>query len=278
MQALRKDRVLGVFDSVAPDVLITELYPLGRKQFEFELIALLERSQRQSEKPITVSSIRDVLITKKKQLRHEQRVCEIINRFYDLVLIHGNERLHRLEETFSSAGQLTCPLRYTGYVVQSEGRTMGSDSVLDEALPQPTNRGERRGRQIAAVLRVPDGAEARCDSTRTPHSPLLLHLRRTAGSAEIYLAALQQLAENVARRSGSVHRRGYAGTAIPILVTSAKRASTSAAMAFNARGWVSHQHSIIRVEVAVIGSHRPGDSKRFIAYKQLNQRRMSSGA
>src|SRR5215469_9878908 len=136
-QALRKNLLLGVFDSVAPDVLITELYPFGRKQFGFELIPLLERAQRRSEKPITVTSIRDVLVTKKDQLIHEQRVCEIINRFYDLVLVHGDERLHRLEETFSSAGHLTCPIRYTGYVVP-EGRTSGSDSVPDEALPRPT--------------------------------------------------------------------------------------------------------------------------------------------
>ena len=137
-KALRKDLLLGLLDSVAPNVLITELYPFGRKQFEFELIPLLERSQRRSEKPITVSSIRDVLVTKKDQLEHERRVCEIINKFYDLVLVHGDERLHRLEETFSSAAQLTCPLRYTGYVVQPEGRTAGSDSVCDEVLPRPT--------------------------------------------------------------------------------------------------------------------------------------------
>jgi predicted glycosyltransferase len=136
-KALRRKLLLGVFDSVAPDVLITELYPFGRKQFEFELIPLLERSQRRSEKPITVSSIRDVLVTKKDQLEHERRVCEIINRFYDLVLVHGDERLHRLEETFSSAGHLTCPIRYTGYVVQPEGPS-GSDRVPDEALPRPT--------------------------------------------------------------------------------------------------------------------------------------------
>lgn len=160
-QALRKNLLLGVFDSVAPDVLITELYPFGRKQFEFELMPLLERSQRRSEKPITVTSIRDVLVTKKDQLTHEQRVCEIINRFYDLVLVHGDERLHRLEETFSSAGHLTCPIRYTGYVVQPEGRTSGSDSVHDEALLRPTilvSVGGGRSPQcyefLAAVMRA----------------------------------------------------------------------------------------------------------------------------
>jgi predicted glycosyltransferase len=137
-QCLRRERLLHVFDSVAPDVLITELYPFGRKQFEFELIPLLERSQRRSGESITVSSIRDVLVTKKNQPRHEQRVREIINRYYDLVLIHGDERLHRLEETFSSAGQLTCPLRYTGYVVQPEDRPVGMESVRDEVLPRPT--------------------------------------------------------------------------------------------------------------------------------------------
>src|SRR5437879_5695179 len=78
---LRPDLLLRVFDSFAPDVLITELYPFGRKKFDFELIPLLERAIARDDKPVTVSSIRDVLVVNKHQAKHERRVCEIINRF-----------------------------------------------------------------------------------------------------------------------------------------------------------------------------------------------------
>src|SRR5215471_14076759 len=198
-QCLRRERLLQVFDSVAPDVLITELYPFGRKQFEFELIPLLERSHRRSGEPITVSSIRDVLVTKKNQLRHEQRVREIINRYYDLVLIHGDERLHRLEETFSSAGQLTCPLRYTGYVVQPEDRPAGMESVRDGALARPiivVSVGGGRSLQCHQLLTAVMRAAIQLEG-RIPH-----HFRMFAGPLvppEIYADL-----EAFARTTGNV--------------------------------------------------------------------------
>jgi predicted glycosyltransferase len=130
--ALRTDLLLRVFDSFAPDVLITELYPVGRKKFDFELIPLLERAIARDDKPVTVSSIRDVLVVKKDQAKHGRRVCEIINRFNDLVLVHGDERLHQLEETFPRVDDLACRVEYTGYVVPE--RTRASDDGTDETL------------------------------------------------------------------------------------------------------------------------------------------------
>jgi predicted glycosyltransferase len=51
-----------------------------------------------------------------------------------LVLVHGDERLQRLDETFPRVGDLNCPIAYTGYVVRTENRTTGS-ARLDNRQP-----------------------------------------------------------------------------------------------------------------------------------------------
>jgi len=122
-KVLRQEQLLRSFCSFRPDVLVTELFPFGRKQFSFELIPLLEHARNVTRTPLIVSSIRDVLVTKKDQAKHEQRVTDILNRFYDLVLVHGDERFLKLEDTFSRVGDLRCPVEYTGYVVQQKKQT-----------------------------------------------------------------------------------------------------------------------------------------------------------
>lgn len=117
-KARRCRELLEVFDRFNPDALITELYPFGRKQFTFELVPLLERAHNRSTKPLIVSSVRDILVTKKDQPKHERRVCKTLNKFYDLVLIHSDESFQKLEGTFSRVSDLCCAMEYTGYVVK----------------------------------------------------------------------------------------------------------------------------------------------------------------
>ncbi len=127
---LRSRMLLDAFDTFQPDVLITELFPFGRKQFAFELIPLLERAHTRAVKPLVVSSIRDILVTKKDQPKHERRVCRTMNKFYDLVLVHGDANFLRLEETFSRVADLPCAIEYTGYVAQRKVRTAAEDVEL----------------------------------------------------------------------------------------------------------------------------------------------------
>ncbi|MGH9767108.1 MAG: glycosyltransferase family protein, partial [Blastocatellia bacterium] len=49
---------------------------------------------------------------------YEAEVCALMNQYFDLLLIHADQRLQRLEETFGSVAGLNCPIRYTGYVAQ----------------------------------------------------------------------------------------------------------------------------------------------------------------
>ena len=112
----RRNILLDTCDRFKPDILIVELFPFGRRRFSFELIPLLEKAKSLGVK--IVSSVRDIVVTKQNQQRHEEKVCRLMNKYFDLLLIHGDPNFVKLNLSFSRVNDLTCPVRYTGYVVQ----------------------------------------------------------------------------------------------------------------------------------------------------------------
>ncbi|BAU06287.1 glycosyltransferase family protein [Fischerella sp. NIES-3754] len=118
VQEIRKNLLLSILDKFQPDILMIELFPFGRRRFSFELIPLLERVQANQSSTKVVCSLRDIVVTKQNQARHEEKVCKLINQYFDLLLVHGDPKLAPLEETFSRIKDLNCQVYYTGYVVQ----------------------------------------------------------------------------------------------------------------------------------------------------------------
>ncbi len=117
-QARRKAILLSTFDRFAPDVLIIELFPFGRKNFSFELLPLLAHARATRPAVKVVCSLRDILVRRRHQDRHEAEVCALMNQYFDLLLIHADPQWQRLEETFASLAEITCTVRYTGYVAR----------------------------------------------------------------------------------------------------------------------------------------------------------------
>jgi predicted glycosyltransferase len=60
----RREALLARFAAVAPDVVITELFPLGRRVLRFELVPLLEAAHGRARRPLVLASVRDVLARK----------------------------------------------------------------------------------------------------------------------------------------------------------------------------------------------------------------------
>ena len=125
IKTLRQATLLEAFATFKPDVIVTELFPFGRKQFRFELLPLLEQARQDPRHTLVVSSVRDLLVKRKDQEEFEQRVCDLVNAFYDLVLVHGDENFQMLDDTFSRLGELHCPVVYTGYVTRKSQAELG---------------------------------------------------------------------------------------------------------------------------------------------------------
>ncbi len=112
----RANRLLELARAWKPELIVTEMYPFGRKSFDGEVRPVLEWAKARTEAPVVAASVRDILIARRDQEEFERRVCAVTGKYYDVVLVHGDERYVRLERTFSRAGELGCEVRYTGYV------------------------------------------------------------------------------------------------------------------------------------------------------------------
>ena len=127
----RRARLLAVFDDFAPDIVVTELWPFGRRSLSDEFVALAERAKGGAK---IFASIRDVLEPKKKPKRAEE-TADRLRRWYDGVLVHGDPSVIGLGATWPKAAGFADLIRYTGYVAAP--------------LPQPME--EARGEVLVAV-------------------------------------------------------------------------------------------------------------------------------
>jgi predicted glycosyltransferase len=116
-KARRKQALLDALEDSKPDIVLLEMYPFGRRQFRFELLPLLDRVAASVAKPLISVSVRDILVDKGRMDRALEAV-DIVNKHVDLVLVHGDPRLTRLDLTFPLAADIAHKLAYTGFVVE----------------------------------------------------------------------------------------------------------------------------------------------------------------
>jgi predicted glycosyltransferase len=132
--AERTERLLAAFDAARPDVVITELFPFGRRQLAEEFEALLERARAQRPRPAVLASVRDILNPPSRP-RRVTEALQRFGRFYDQVLVHGDPAVSRLWDSWPCAPSLVARLVDTGLI---------ADRERQEAPPQedPVESGE----------------------------------------------------------------------------------------------------------------------------------------
>lgn len=138
--SLREDRkalLLETVKRVRPHVVLTELFPFGRRHLRGEIVPMIEYARSQLPSASIVSSVRDILVEPSKKERGPEMV-EMVKRHFDLVLIHGDPSLVPFERTFPLAHEIADRLRYTGYVVDpppsgAAASGLGRDEVIVSA-------------------------------------------------------------------------------------------------------------------------------------------------
>jgi predicted glycosyltransferase len=138
-RATRRDRLLDLLAETEPDLLLIEQFPFGRRAFRFELMPLLEAAMARRPRPITVCSLRDVLVAKSDPERQAEMIA-LARRYFDRVLVHGDPAVIPLEASFPAATALADRILYTGYVVDSaalapspQGEAEANDEILVSA-------------------------------------------------------------------------------------------------------------------------------------------------
>ncbi len=117
LEAARRAQLLALFATLSPQVVITEMFPFGRRAFRFELLPLLEAIAAARPRPWLVCSVRDILVLKSAVERYLW-MRDLALAHYDRVLVHTDPALIPFGLTFPYADALGARLVSTGYVVE----------------------------------------------------------------------------------------------------------------------------------------------------------------
>lgn len=112
LEQRRADKLLRIFSDNQPSVLVTELFPFGRRRFRFEIMPLLKEAKKTGTK--VVCSVRDSVQIRSNQ--REDESLDVLNQFYDEVLVHGDPEFLPFEASFAKAASIKSIMGYTGLV------------------------------------------------------------------------------------------------------------------------------------------------------------------
>ncbi len=118
MQRRRASLVSALENSIS-DVVITELFPFGRRVLAGEFQALLHAAQAQSPRPLLCASIRDILAPPSRPDK-AQATSDLVEKVYDAVLVHADPDVISLEASWPVTPQIADKLHYTGFVTDPE--------------------------------------------------------------------------------------------------------------------------------------------------------------
>ncbi|MBW4707130.1 glycosyltransferase [Roseobacter sp. YSTF-M11] len=202
---------------LAPDAIVTELFPFGRRILRDEFVHLLTSARRLPVRPVVCASVRDILAPPSKPAK-AAATEDIIRTHYDAVLVHSDAQIMPLEASWPVSPALANELYYTGFVapgaagghpkeagkgeilVSAGGGDVG-DHLFDEAVgaaaAQPSWRwrilvgGQDAAKRVARLRsRAPDNVIA---ETARPDFRQMLHHARASVSMCGYNTALDIL-------------------------------------------------------------------------------------
>ena len=108
--------LLGAYLTIDPAVLLIEQFPFGCAQLSDDIVSVLEGAAANPRTRLVACSVVDFLVDQPFSARRpdveEQRLA---NRYFDVVFVHADPRVGRLEDVFERQ-PLRVPVRYTGFV------------------------------------------------------------------------------------------------------------------------------------------------------------------
>ncbi len=217
-RARRARALLDLFAARRPHLVVTELYPFGRRLLRFELEPLLREAAAQARRPLLACSLRDIIHPPAPT--RIQGIVDRVRGSFDLVLVHADPALIGLDLSFPAVPRIADRLHYTGYLLEqpfapahapvsepevlvSSGGGAVGEPLLRAALDaRPLSRFRDRPWRLLAGHSLPEEK--------------FQALRRRAGPGVIVERAREDFVTLLPRALRSVSQAGY-NTAIEVL-------------------------------------------------------------
>lgn len=125
--------LIAAFEGFSPDVLVTELFPFGRRALKDEFLTLLETAHCLPNRPFVCASIRDILAPPSKPTK-ATFAKETIAQFYDAVLVHSDADITPLDLSWPVTPVISDKMIYTGFVAPAAPAQPTTDAGKDEII------------------------------------------------------------------------------------------------------------------------------------------------
>jgi predicted glycosyltransferase len=123
---VRAQLLLGAYLQIDPAVLLIEQFPFGCAQLSDDIVSVLEGAAVNPRTRLVACSVVDFFVDQPFSARRpdveEQRLA---NRYFDVVFVHADPRVGRLEDVFERQ-PLRVPVRYTGFVAPVTADAQGT--------------------------------------------------------------------------------------------------------------------------------------------------------
>ena len=151
--AKRRAKLMAVLARSRPKVVITEMFPFGRRAFQFELIRLLDAASSFVPRPKILCSVRDILVIKDDRSRYDW-MRDLVQTYYDHVLVHTDPKLIPFDVTFPHAAAIAPKIVNTGYVAERVDSTeLRANGLAPEVLVS-TGGGRVGAKLIEAAIKA----------------------------------------------------------------------------------------------------------------------------
>lgn len=128
----RESELVKLIQTLQPQIIITELFPFGRRVLRGEFTGLLKAAKALPNPPVILSSVRDILAAPSSD-KKVQKTEALIADYYDGVLVHSNESTTPLNVSWPVSEHIEAKLYYTGYVAQSVSE-FAADKITTEVI------------------------------------------------------------------------------------------------------------------------------------------------
>ena len=120
--AERRDFILQKFADLNPEMLLIDTFPLGDSSAEDELLPLLEQVRNSSGgSPRVICCVQDIPSRVSSYSRkRDDRIASLLEKFFDMVLVHTDPSFARLEEYFQPSNTLSTPVYHTGFLLPGQ--------------------------------------------------------------------------------------------------------------------------------------------------------------
>lgn len=144
----RSDIIENTLSNLKPEIIITEHFPFGLL-FEDEVVHLISSAKSLNSNVKVVCSVRDIIESSSGSIKDNITV-QHLNNWYDLLLIHGDEKYFHLKNTFSLYNEISVPNYHTGYIVKSI--ELNTKSEHSKPILLASIAGGRLGKELLNAL------------------------------------------------------------------------------------------------------------------------------